>query len=167
MSITRYDPFREAMSLRNAIDQLFSQSFVNPSWTTQTPNAPMDVYEDEHGYKVSISLPGVRPEDIDVTVHQNTLNIKGEYKHEIEPEQQQAQEKPRGNWLVREISSGSYQRSITFDRPIDLEHIETNYEHGMLTINLPVTESSRPKRIEVRSGAKSQQVPVEAGKRQK
>src|SRR5436853_213769 len=130
--ISRYDPFREALSLRRAMDQLFDQSFVNPSMTpgSQTLLAPMDVCETPNGYEVDVALPGVRPEDIELTVDQNTLTIRGRYSHQNEhqrevegqtqgqqqtqgqPSQQQGQAQAeqgkrerhrRGhNWLARE-----------------------------------------------------------------
>ena len=68
--ISRYDPFREALSLRRAMDQLFEQSFVHPNLMpgSSTLMAPMDVCETKNGYEVDVALPGVRPEDIELTV---------------------------------------------------------------------------------------------------
>src|SRR5881227_3830739 len=88
--ITRYDPFREALSLRRAMDQLFEQSFVNPSMMSGSPTmlAPMDVCETDNGYEVDVALPGVRPEDIELTVDQNTLTIRGRYSHQNDHEHQ-------------------------------------------------------------------------------
>src|SRR6202049_468475 len=150
--ITRYDPFREALSLRRAMDQLFEQSFVNPSLMpgSSTLMAPMDVCETNNGYEVDVALPGVRPEDIELTVDQNTLTIRGRYSQQNEhanqaqgqPQQaqqsgtnqpqaaqqnggQQAQQgstsrhRQGHNWLSREIVSGTFERVVTFPRPID------------------------------------------------
>src|SRR5438034_4669786 len=88
--ITRSDPFREALSLRRAMDQLFEQSFVNPSLMPGSPSlmAPMDVYETENGYEVDVALPGVRPEDIELTVDQNTLTIRGRFSHQNDHQNQ-------------------------------------------------------------------------------
>src|SRR6266849_4248489 len=88
--ITRYDPFREALSLRRAMDQLFEQSFVNPSMMPGSPTlmAPMDVCETNNGYEVDVALPGVRPEDIELTVDQNTLTIRGRFSHQNDHENQ-------------------------------------------------------------------------------
>src|SRR5215469_3228900 len=189
--ITRYDPFREALSLRRAMDQLFDQSFVNPSLMPGSPTlmAPMDVCETENGYEVDVALPGVRPEDIELMVDQNTLTIRGRYSHQNEHQgqpqgqaqgQQQTQQqsqpqmeqqpgrtgrhrKPH-NWLSREIISGAFERTITFPKPIDTDNIQTKFENGILTILLPVSEASRPKRISITSGQRQpEQVPVGAG----
>lgn len=187
--MSRYDPFREALSLRRAMDQLFEQSFVSPSVMggSQAAFAPMNVSETEQGYQVQMSLPGVKPEDIELTLHNNTLTIRGHYHSAVEqgqdnPQEQQqgtqninvgaggtsatsqtqnaqgSQESQRGqrrNYLMREISSGSFERTVTFARPVEADQVETSYENGILTINLPVSAASRPRRINV-SGRSSQ-----------
>ena len=211
--ITRYDPFREALSLRRAMDQLFEQSVVPRGLMGGAPSmmAPMDVCETPNGYEVDVALPGVRPEDIELLVDQNTLTIRGRYSHQEEhqeghqqpgkamgeqaqqqsqqqgggqqPQQmqqsqqpQQMQQSQRGgmerqrqgpNWLLREIVSGSFERTITFPRPIDINKIQTKFENGILTIMLPVSEESRPKRIGIAGGeSQPQQVAVGAGQKQ-
>jgi len=195
--ITRYDPFREALSLRRAMDQLFEQSFVQPSLMPGSPSlmAPMDVCETENGYEVDVALPGVRPEDIELMVDQNTLTIRGRYSHQNEHQDQpqgqaqgqqqtQQQSQPQTgqhnggqqtqqpgrtgrhrqghNWLSREIVSGIFERTITFPRPIDPNNIQTKFENGILTIMLPISEASRPKRISI-TGGQAQQQPVAVG----
>jgi len=219
--MTRYDPFREALSLRRAMDQLFEQSFVNPSMMpgSQTMLAPMDVCETDNGYEVDVALPGVRPEDIELTVDQNTLTIRGRFSHQNDhqnqpegqtqgqqqtqpaqaqgqPSQQQSQQQSQQagkqdggqqaqqgkterhrkghNWLSREIVAGAFERSITFPRPIDTNNIQTKFENGILTIRLPISEASRPKRITIKGdtvdqssqSSQPQQVPVGAGQKQ-
>jgi HSP20 family protein len=201
--MTRYDPFREALSLRRAMDQLFEQSFVNPSLMpgSRSLMAPMDVCETNNGYEVDVALPGVQPEDIELTVDQNTLTIRGRYSHQNEHESQphgqnqgqQPQNEPQSaqqdggqqtqqgggqqtqqgrtnrdqrghNWLSREIMAGSFERTITFPRPIDTNAIQTKFENGILTILLPVNEASRPKRISITGSQNQQQIPVGSGK---
>jgi HSP20 family protein len=156
----RFDPFREALSLHDAMNRLFEESFVRPSWFTSgtsTIAAPMDVYETEQGYQVSVLLPGVKAEDLDLTVQQNQLSIKGQYTSSFA-------EGKQVNWLVQEIGSGSFERTITFPKPVDADHIETSYEDGILAITVPFSEVSRPKRISI-SGGQQKQLTVEAGKR--
>lgn len=186
--MSRYDPFREALSLRRAMDQLFEQSFVNPSVMggSQSAFAPMNVSETEQGYQVQMSLPGVKPEDIEMTLHNNTLTIRGHYHSTVDqgqnnPQEQQGQQgqqsgqdvntgaagtsataqsqsSQRRNFLMREISSGSFERTVTFARPIEAEQVETSYENGILTVTLPVSATSRPRRINVSSGSNQGQV---------
>ena len=201
--ISRYDPFREALTLRRAMDQLFEQSFVRPGLMPGASSmmAPMDVCETNNGYEVDVALPGVRPEDIELTVDQNTLTIRGRYSQQNEhgnqaqgqAQGQQQQTQPQAgqpqaaqqnggqqsqqgstsrhrqghNWLSREIVSGAFERVVTFPRPIDTNNIQTKFQDGMLTMMLPVSEASRPKRISITGGqSQPQQVPVGAGQKQ-
>lgn len=190
--ISRYDPFREALSLRRAMDQLFEQSFVHPgmmSGTTSSQMVPMDLCETRNGYELDVSLPGVRPEDIELTVDQNTLTIRGHYSHQNEHQQQsqvgeqaqQAQQPqqpqvqaqqgqtPRHRqghtWLTREIISGTFERSVTFPKPVDPNNIQTNFQNGILMIQVPVSEASRPRRINISGGQGQQgQKTIDVGK---
>jgi HSP20 family protein len=203
--LTRYDPFREALSLRRAMDQLFEQSVVHPGFMggSQSMMVPMDICETTNGYEVDIALPGVRPEDIEVTVDQNTLTIRGHYGHQnehqnqpqTEPVQQQGQPQagqqgqpyagqqtqqgqPQAGqqertarhrqghtWLSREIVSGRFERSITFPKPIDSNNVQTSFQNGILTLQIPVSEASRPRRISIAGGqSQSQQARVGAGR---
>jgi HSP20 family protein len=151
-TLVRFDPFSEALSLRDAVNRLFEESFVHPGWFLNGPAtiaAPMDVYETEQGYQVHVLLPGVKGEDIDLSVQQNTLTIKGQYKPLLE-------EGKQVNWLVQEIGSGSFERTITFPKPVDADHIGTSYEYGILTISVPFSEVSRPKRISITGGQQKQ-----------
>jgi len=210
--ITRRDPSREGLSLRRMMDQLLEQSFVYPNLMLGSPSlmVPMDVCETPNGYEVDVALPGVRPEDIELTVDQYSLTIRGRYSlqndHENQPQGQmqgQQQKQPgqtqgqqqqsssqaeqhnggqqaqlqRGrtdrhrqghNWLSREIVSGSFERTIILPRPIDTNKIQTNFQNGILTIMLPISEESRPKRINIAgSQSQQQQVPVGAGQQQR
>jgi HSP20 family protein len=113
------------------MDQLFEQSFVRPAWGlsgVQGVGVPIDVYETEQGYQIQALLPGVRPEDIDLSVQQNSLTLKGQFHPMIKPDQ-------KVNWLLQEIGSGSFERSVTFPKPIDVNQITTSYEQGVLTIS--------------------------------
>ncbi|RAQ95252.1 Hsp20/alpha crystallin family protein [Thermogemmatispora tikiterensis] len=145
-TMVRFDPWREMMSLREAMDRLFEQTFVRPFFGTPlSPSVPVNVYETDQGYQVQALLPGVKPEDIDLTVQENTLTIKARYPALVD-------EGKQVNWLLHEIGSGECVRSITFAKPIVADQIETHYEHGLLTITIPVSEASRPKRIAITAG---------------
>ena len=196
--ITRYEPFHEALSLRRAMDQLLEQSFVNPGSQSSSPSliAPMDICETPNGYEVDVALPGVRSEDIELTIDQNTLTLRGHFSQQNEHEHQgqsqaQQQNQPQGaqhngeqqtqqsqqgetqrhrqghNWLSREIVSGAFERTVTFPRPIDSNNIQTKLENGILTITLPVNEASLPRRISLTGNqGQPQQVSVAAGQKQ-
>ncbi len=104
--INRYDPFREALSLRRAMDQLFDQSVVNPSLAPGAPLiAPLDVCETPNGYEVDVALPGVRPEDVEIVVDQNTLTIRGRYSYQNEHEKSMvgAQQQGQQQWQAGQM----------------------------------------------------------------
>jgi HSP20 family protein len=184
MALSRYNPY--GMSLRNAMDQLLTQAFVNPSMFMgpQSMVAPMNVYETNNGYEVQVALAGVKPEDIDLTVQQNTLDIKGKFSYtmpqttqsqqagnvvESQPGQQsktqqtQQSQSQQGQanftTLVQEIPMGNFERTITFPRAIDANQIHTSFENGILTIWVPVSEASRARKISVQSGQSGQTAP--------
>jgi len=142
-NLMRYDPFREMLSLRETANKLFERNFVFPTWDlTNSTFTPMDVVENEQGYQLKVQLPGIKPEDIDLTVRQNSLTIKGQHS--------ETNEEKKENWLVKEILSGSFGRSITFDKPIDADKIDTSYENGVLTISVPYSEAGKPKKISIK-----------------
>jgi len=142
-NLMRYDPFREMLSLRETANKLFERNFVFPTWDlTNSTFTPMDVVENEQGYQLKVQLPGIKPEDIDLTVRQNSLTIKGQHS--------ETKEEKKENWLDKEILSGSFGRSITFDKPIDADKIDTSYENGVLTISVPYSEAGKPKKISIK-----------------
>lgn len=144
-SLTRWDPFREMISIRNTMDRLFDSYFYNQpgemsnAWSWELP---LDVTEKEDAFLVKASLPGINPDDLDVTFENNTLTIRGELKAEEESE--------GTRYHLRERRYGSFTRSITLPRGIRGEAIEANYETGVLTLRLPKAEEMKPKRISVR-----------------
>jgi len=173
--ITRRDPFRDALSLRRAMDQLLEQSFVGPGSLSDisSVSVPMDIRETTNGYEVDIALPGVQADDIDLIVDQNTLTVRGDFSYQNEhPDdaEDQGQEqrgrrrhRQRGrNWLAREIVYGSFERTIALPRPVDVNNIQTVFENGILRIILPVSEESRRRQINV-TGGQSQKQQIASG----
>jgi len=151
MTIERWDPLREAVSLRDAMNTLLQESFVRPGGFP-APNGPaalpMDVSESEDAFVVKASLPGIRPEDVQITVHGDTLTIRAESKAE--------EEKKGEHWHLRERRSGSYQRSVSLATPVDSDRAQADYEHGVLTLTLPKSEAAKPRQIKVGGGTQAQ-----------
>jgi len=144
MAIERWDPFREAISLRDAMSTLLQESFIRPnSLLTQDGLAslPLDLSETEDEFVVKASLPGVRPEDVQITVQGETLSIRGESKAE--------EEKKGAQWHVGERRSGTLQRSVTLPTPVDSDRAQAQFEHGVLTLTLPKSEAARPRQIRI------------------
>lgn len=146
--LTRWDPFREMMTMRDITDRMLDKFFDEPVSEYRSPNwgLALDVAENEDEFIVKASVPGINPDDLDITVTKNTLTIKGEMRHEEETEEER--------YHLRERRYGRFARSITLPTSVDSDRIEANYENGVLSLHLPKTEEMKPKRIEVRSGEK-------------
>lgn len=154
-SLTRYDPFREMMSLRRTMDRLFDSALFGTDWAWRPETAAglsLDIVENEDEYLVKASLPGVQLEDIELTFTDNTLSIKGEIKAEEETDHQR--------YHLRERRYGAFRRSVTLPSGIDAEQIEASYDAGVLTVHLPKVEEVKPKRIAI--GEVSRQPVIEA-----
>lgn len=145
MAIERWDPFREAISLRDAMNTLFQESFVRPGggMAIQGGHAslPLDVSETDDAFTVKASLPGFTPDDVHITVQGDTLTISGESKAE--------EEKKGEHWHIRERRVGSFQRSVTLGTPVNSEMAHAQYEHGVLTLTLPKSEAAKPRQIKI------------------
>lgn len=147
MSLTQWDPFREVLSLRDAMDRLFEESFVRPfrTWPWSIDggvSVPMDMYETDENLIITAVVPGLKPEDVDISISGNTLTIKGEFRAE--------EEGKRGNVHFQERRYGKFQRSVTLPSTVDTEKVEAAFENGILKVTLPKTEEAKPKHIPVK-----------------
>jgi HSP20 family protein len=140
-SITRWDPFADLRRM----DRLFDESFPRRwRWATNgevKATFPVEVSETESDIEVKASLPGVKPEEVDVTVNDDVLTIKAEHKDT-------SAEKKR-DYYRREIRYGALHRSMTLPVSVDSDKAEAKYEDGILTLKLPKAEALRPKQIKV------------------
>ena len=146
MTIERWNPFSEMVSLRDAVNSLLQESLVPPNSARPERGAttftlPLDITEAENDFVVTASMPGIKPEDVQTTVLGDTLTIKGESKACAELKGQ--------NWLVRERRTGSFQRSVNLGTPINADKASAHFEHGVLTLTLPKSEQARPKQIKL------------------
>ncbi len=144
MSSTRWGPFREMMTLRQAMDRLFEDSIVRPTrlWNGQTGTfIPIDIYTTKDAVIIRASVPGVKPEDVEITVEGSTVTIRGETKA--------AQEE--GTFLLQEQRYGPFVRSIDLALPVQPDKAEAKFENGVLTLTIPKAEVIKPKVIKVKS----------------
>ena len=145
-TITRWDPFREVATLRNEFDRFFNEPVFNtprlwPGNGDETKLA-LDIAENEDEFTVTASVPGIAPEDIEITLADNVLTIKGEMKAENEVEETR--------YHLRERRWGSFYRSITLPLAVDAEKVEAVNENGVLTLHLPKADAIKPKKISVK-----------------
>lgn len=145
MSIVRWEPFGDLVSLRDAMDRLFEESFVRPGRLlgTSAGAMPVDMYQQDGNVVVKAPLPGVKPEDIDISVVGDTLTIKGETKQE--------QEYKEENVIRRERRFGTFSRTVSLPSPVDTSKAAASFENGVLTLTLPVAEAAKPKSIKVQA----------------
>lgn len=146
--ITRWDPFAEIASLRTAMDRMFEdvrpwadrplRAFVNGSGEGYFP---VDLLETGDEIVVKASLPGIKPEDIDISVTGQVLTLKGESKEETEEEAQ--------NFYRRERRHGTYVRQFSLPSEVDADKAAATFEHGVLRLTLPKADAAKPKTIKV------------------
>lgn len=143
--LTRYDPLREVLAIRNTMERLLDSAMSGTS-TLQpaTLGLALDIAERENEYVVKASLPGIYLNDLEITYSNNTLTIKGEVREE------QGLEEAR--YHLRERNYGSFARSITLPAGVESDNIEANYEAGVLTIRLPKAEEIKPRKIAIKAG---------------
>ena len=146
--LSRWDPFREMMSMRRAMDRLIENSVSESGeWQGSEWGLPLDVVEQEDQYIVKASIPGVKPEDLDITYNKGLLTIKGELKDESESEQ--------GQYQMRERRYGTFTRTITLPSTVKAEDIQADYKDGILVLKMPKAEEVKPKRIPIKSSEKT------------
>ncbi|HIC89424.1 MAG TPA: Hsp20/alpha crystallin family protein [Anaerolineae bacterium] len=145
--VVRWEPFQELMTLREAMDRLFEDAFVRPWSMGLTTTAPvtklaLDMYETDDDVIVKATIPGIDPEDLEITVTDDVLTIKGETKAEKEVKEEQ--------YHLRERRYGAFQRSVRLPVPIVANEARSEYENGVLTITLPKAEEVKPVKISVK-----------------
>lgn len=160
MSITRWDPFGEMVTLRDAMERLLSDSVVRPresAGTSPSSSLAVDIRDAGDDFVVTASTPGVNQDDVDITVLGDTLRIRGERRD------QQRQEGEGHRWIVREQRFGSFERVIRLPSAVKTGGAQAKFKDGMLTITLPKADEAKLQRIPVTGGGQSaqpQEVPV-------
>lgn len=142
--IERWEPFREMMSLRNRLDHLIDSAFGRPRgefFAAVFDYPALDLYETDNTIKVDIPLPGVKPDDVELTVSGNVLTIKGERKSKEEIKED--------NYYRHEMRYGSFSRSVALPEAADVAKPEASFDHGVLTVSFPKQASTEPKRIAI------------------
>jgi HSP20 family protein len=143
--IFSFDPFVELNAYRDALRQLVESGWVMPR--DLMPSAvtavviPLDMIDIGPSIVIQANLPGVKPEEVNITVTGNTLTIKGSLEERNEFQ--------GANYLRRERRTVSFSRSLTLPIAVDAEHGEARFKNGVLTLTLPKSETVRPKNIKI------------------
>jgi HSP20 family protein len=146
MAMDRWNPFRDMLTLREAMDRMFDESMLRTSLSPgRAAGFPIDLAETDQGFTLRATLPGVKPEDVQITIHGDTLTIRGESQAQEERKEQ--------NWIIREHRSGSFHRMVTLPAAVNAEQSEARFQDGILELTLPKAEQARPRQIRVSGGA--------------
>jgi len=146
--ITRWDPFREMNTLQSNLNRIF-QDYGRGSDELMTGGTfvpPVDIYEDEHNITLKMEVPGIDEKDIQITLENNTLTVRGERKFEKDEKEE--------NFHRIERRYGSFTRSFSLPNTVDTENVTANYNNGILTVQLAKRAEAKPKQIKVGTGAK-------------
>jgi HSP20 family protein len=148
-NITRFDPLGEMVSLRSAMDRLFEDSFVSPmSWRTisggDTITPPVDVHETSDEIVVTAALPGMKAEDVEITMTGQTLTFRGEFKADEQINREQ--------YLYRERRFGSFSRTVQLPVRVQGDRADATFTDGVLTLRIPKAEEVKPRQIRINAG---------------
>jgi HSP20 family protein len=129
-------------NLRDEINRLFEAPYSDGGSDVFNTWAPaLDVYEDKDNLTVRAELPGLKKEDIDISLHENTITISGERKHEKKYE--------ATNTSRRERFFGRFTRSLMLPKQVKADQVKASYKDGILTVTLPKAEEAKPRQIQV------------------
>jgi len=144
-NLTRWEPVREMMTLREAMDRLFDDAFTRPinlrdgGWSAPA----VDMYQTDDEVVVKAALPGFKTDEVQINVTGDVLTIRGEMKHE--------DEKMDKAWHIREQRWSSFERSVALPTAVVPDRAEASFENGILTITFPKAEEVKPKTISVKA----------------
>lgn len=143
-SIIRSEPLPSMLTLRDAIDRLFEESIVRPgSWFAARFEGPaIDMYQTKDSVVVKAAIPGIKPDDIEVSITGDLLTIKGEFKEDDKVEKDQ--------YFYQERRMGQFCRQFTLPTLVESDKASAEFEHGVLTLTLPKAEAVKPKSIKVK-----------------
>ena len=137
-------PINEMVTLREAMDQLFDDAFMRPIGQGGLGDIPaIDMYQTKDNVIVKAGLPGLKPEDVQISITANVLSLSGEFKEESEQKEK--------TYHLREQRYGSFERSVALPTDVETEKASADFENGLLTITLPKSEAVKPKMINIKA----------------
>ncbi len=146
-NLVRWEPFRDMIGIREVMNQLFGESFAQPKTNCLLPlgtaTPAVDMYEIDDAVVVKSTIPGIKAEDLDVSISGDVLTIKGETKADGEIKEE--------DYVYRERRYGAFCRALTIPVPVVTDETRAEFENGVLTLILPKAEVIKPKAIKVRA----------------
>jgi HSP20 family protein len=143
--VRRPSRFGEMMTVRQAMDRLFDDDYLRPMhWAAgglDGPALPLDVTTDADALTIEAALPGIKPEDVEITVENGTVTISG-----TTAEQRKGDE---GSYHVQEIRRGTFSRSVTLPNGLEPDKATATFEHGVLQLRIPKAEQLKPRQIRI------------------
>jgi len=141
--------FGDLVNLSDTLDRLTSPrwggtQFDRSNGASWSVPMPIDVYSSGDQVVLIAAVPGMQPDDLELTVHQNTVTLRGTIRSAAD-----ADDAKDATWHVSELGSGAYQRSVTLPFPIDADHAHATFEHGLVRVTLPKADSAKPKKIAI------------------
>jgi HSP20 family protein len=148
-NLTRWEPTREMITLREAMDRLFDDAFTRPfsllregGWSGASAPA-MDMYQTDNEVVVKATLPGFKADQVQINLTGDVLTLKGEAKQEDERNERA--------WHIREHRFGTFERSVALPTAVKTDKVEAVFENGILTVTLPKADEVKPKTINIRT----------------
>jgi HSP20 family protein len=148
MSVSRWDPFQDLLAIQDEMNQVFGRARQGQGGRVWAP--ALDISERRDAYVVTVEVPGVKPEDLDITLEDGLLTIQGERQFTSESSEEQYHRVER--------SSGAFRRSITLPAHVMADAVEASMEDGVLRILVPKAEEAKPKRIQVTPGGQMEAI---------
>jgi HSP20 family protein len=145
-TLTRWEPYREMSRLHDMLDRVMDENITGPmgDGTYFEGLAPIDVYQTDDDVVIEASMPGVKPEDIDISVTGDTLTLRGEVREEKETTGER-------EYRVRERRYRHFARSLTLPSTVDSDKAAATMDNGILTLRIPKAEEAKPRQIEVKT----------------
>jgi HSP20 family protein len=143
-NLIRWEPAREMMTLREAMDHLFNDAFTRPLSIERNWSVPaIDMYQTDDEIVVKAAMPGIKADEVQLNINGDTLTLRSEIKQE--------EEKKEKTWHIREQRWGAFERSVVLPTAVIAEKAKAEFENGVLTITLPKAEEVKPKTITIKA----------------
>ncbi len=148
MAVVRWRPFDDMLTLREAMDQLFEESYVRPSRqaaSSEMAQLPLNMWEDDQALHVVARVPGLEADDLDITITGDTLSIRGRFPSDAEREEAKG-----WSWHVNELWHGAFERTLRLPTKVQSDKAEALFKNGVLNLTIAKAEEAKPRTIKVK-----------------